>query len=167
MKPAVIILVVLALGCLETNTPIDIAEFVSLKEGSIAPDFSFRSTSGETVSLSKNLEDDKSTIIITMSPGCISCNISLTHYSDLHDEYQKKISLVGFNVGGEEFGDLKDYVESKEFKGNYVNVDQKTIAEYGIVSTDIMYIIDTFGKVADVTETPRSKKSWTDILESI
>lgn len=167
MKPVVIILVILALGCLETNTPIDIAEFVSLKAGNIAPDFSFKSTSGETISLSKNLEDDRSTIIITMSPGCISCNISLTHYSALHDEYEDKVSVIGFNVGGEEFGDLKDYVESKAFKGNYVNVDQKTITEYGIVSTDIMYIIDTFGRVTDVTETPRSKESWTNILESI
>ena len=167
MRKAAMVCIIFIVGCLQTNSPIDISKFVSLKEGSVAPQFSFESTTGNIVSLQDYTNSGKPTIIITISPGCISCNKSLTHHALLYDDYSQKVEFIGFNVGGDDFGNLKEYVERKGFRGEYVNVDAKTIEEYGIVSTDIMYIIDSDGIVKDVTVTPRSQKAWKDVFERV
>lgn len=166
MKKIILILAIIIVGCVETNTPFDIAEFVSLKTGSQAPEFSLTAISGREISLNNELDSKKSVIIMTMSPDCASCKESLTSHANVYPEYVDQVTFVGFDVGLEDIKSLKEYVEKNNFVGEYVSVNERIIEEYGIVSTSIMYIIGSNGLVREIKVAPKTEEEWLNALDS-
>lgn len=146
---------------------IDISDFISLKAGSIAPDFEFRSINGGYVSMSKTLRSGKAVLIQTMAPGCISCAASLSKVPSVYDKYSSGTRFIGFNVGTPDDGYLEEYVDENGFVGDYVTPDAGTLKNYGIISTDILYVVGKDRVIKKVIVPPRSADEWEAIFKGV
>lgn len=152
---------------LPRSVGLDTARFISLKAGSQAPDFSLPSVSGKNISLKNEIFSAKPVVILTMAPGCASCTASLKPLSAIHDEYAGRIAFIGFNVGLPDMQYLKEYIAEQGFKGEYVSPDEDTLKNYGIISTDILYVIGRDGIVKQVRNSVMSEDAWIKVFEEV
>lgn len=143
---------------------IDISKFVSLKAGSPAPDFSLQSISGRTISLKGENAAGKAVVIQTMAPGCSSCAASLKPLGSVYGKHSEQVAFIAFNVGAPDDEYLREYVKEQGFVGEFVTPDESTLKGYGILSTDILYIIAKDGNVKEVTVPPRTADGWEKLL---
>jgi peroxiredoxin len=172
-----IISLIFLLGCVQrTQTKtvqqsqipqIDIPNFISLKVGSAAPDFSLTAISGKIISLKEELSAGKPVLIQTMAPGCASCVASLKPLSTIYDGYSNKVSFIAFNVGAPDEEYLKEYVREHGFKGEFVTPRETILKAYGIMSTDLLYVIGKDGILKVVRNSPRSAEEWEKVFESV
>lgn len=139
------LLVLIAASFLSAPGPVDAAP----RQGQPVPDFRVTSTSGQAIS-QKNYRGYV-LILDFFATWCPPCRQSIPHLVELNRKYGKQgLQILGMSVDE----DGKEAVKSfgDEFRINYplALAGDSTVADFGIRSVPVMYLMDKKGKIVEV-----------------
>ena len=119
------------------------------RAGQPAPDFKVATLSGQTVSLEKFR--GQVVILDFFATWCQPCRESIPHLIELNRKYGRQgLQIVG--VSADEDGDKAVRIFAEQHRINYpvVVAGESLMADYGVRSVPVMFVIDKKGKVAEV-----------------
>lgn len=117
-----------------------------LSEGSKAPDWSYKTLNGKSLS-SKNLKG-KLVLIDFFYKSCYPCILALPHLQSLHEKYESKgLVVVGLDPYDTDPGDIKSFMEERDVSYPICLIDKQTSKDYHVSGYPTLYLIAPNGTV--------------------
>ncbi len=136
----------------------------TLKQGDTAPDFTVQlvdenGLTGETLTLS-DLRG-KPVILSFWAVWCGYCVQDLPAYNQLQQEYGDAFTMVAVNVGGDTYGELKEFIASKGHDITYALGNATTGTGYPCAGIPYDVVVDANGEIAFIAEGSYGEYTYT------
>jgi cytochrome c-type biogenesis protein len=113
-----------------------------------APDFTMKTTDGDTIRLS-DYRGDKIVIVDFMYADCTGCKKGINHLKEVYDKYDGEIEIlsISYKSGETEREKLEQLKEDKGATWPFGQVDEKLLVDYNVDTFPTYFIIDKEGYV--------------------
>jgi len=119
------------------------------RSGQAAPNFKASTTSGQQVSL----DNYRGHVLVLdfFATWCQPCRASIPHLVEMNRKYGKQ-GLQVLGMGADEDGEklVKIFAEQNRISYPVALAGESTLADYGVRSVPVMFVIDRKGRVAEV-----------------
>jgi peroxiredoxin len=123
--------------------------YAAPRAGKQAPDFKVVTTSGQPVSL-----DNYRGHVLVMdffATWCQPCRLSIPHLIEMNRKYGKQ-GLQVLGMSADEDGErlVKSFAEERHINYPIALAGETALADYGVRSVPVMFVIDKKGRVAEI-----------------
>jgi peroxiredoxin len=117
--------------------------------GLAAPDFKVVTAAGQQVSLEKYR--GQVVILDFFATWCQPCRESIPHLVGLNRKYSKQgLQILGLSADEDGERAVRAFVEQHRISYPVATAGESVLADYGVRSVPVMFVIDKRGKVAEV-----------------
>ncbi len=146
-----------------TEMPMYLKGYYELKEGDVAPDFTLELVdaegfTGETLSLADL--SGKIVILDFWATWCRYCVQDMPTWQQIVTEYGDNIVFVAINVGGESFGEMKQFIKEFGYDFTWAVANDGVGESYPFAGIPYDVVIDGKGQIIFVAEGSYGKYAY-------
>lgn len=119
------------------------------RSGQAAPDFKVTSTSGQQISM----ENYRGHVLVLdfFATWCQPCRESIPHLVEMNRIYGKQgLQVLGMSADEDGEKEVKAFAEHNRISYPVALAGESTLADFGVRSVPVMFVIDKKGRVAEV-----------------
>jgi len=123
--------------------------YAAPRSGQAAPNFKVSTTSGQQVSL----ESYRGHVLVLdfFATWCQPCRASIPHLVEMNRKYGKQgLQVLGMSADEDGEKDVKAYADKNRITYPVALAGESTLADFGVRSVPVMFVIDKKGRVAEV-----------------
>jgi peroxiredoxin len=123
--------------------------YAAPRSGQAAPNFKVSTTSGQQVSL----ENYRGHVLVLdfFATWCQPCRASIPHLVEMNRKYGKQgLQVLGMSADEDGEKDVKAYADKNRITYPVALAGESTLADFGVRSVPVMFVIDKKGRVAEV-----------------
>ena len=150
------------LAALVVLVPLSFADG-SADVGKRAPKITAFTLDGELISLENMLRRD-AVLLYFWRIGCPRCMEDLPVLLELHDNYKRKLRIVGINPGvGENISDVRDFEDEYGIRHDLVfDKERKILQDYEVAEIPLYVIVNKRGRITYRGDAPLSEAEIED-----
>jgi len=123
--------------------------YAAPRSGQAAPNFKVSTTSGQQVSL----ENYRGHVLVLdfFATWCQPCRASIPHLVEMNRKYGKQgLQVLGMSADEDGEKDVKVFADKNRITYPVALAGESTLADFGVRSVPVMFVIDKKGRVAEV-----------------
>jgi peroxiredoxin len=123
--------------------------YAAPRSGQAAPDFKVSTIAGQQVSL----ENYRGRVLVLdfFATWCQPCRVSIPHLVEMNRKYGSQgLSVLGMSADDDGERGVKVFAEKNRITYPVALAGEPVLADYGVRSVPVMFVIDKKGRVAEV-----------------
>jgi peroxiredoxin len=123
--------------------------YAAPRSGQVAPDFKVSTIAGQQVSL----ENYRGRVLVLdfFATWCQPCRISIPHLVEMNRKYGAQgLSVLGMSADDDGERGVKVFADKNRISYPVALAGEPALADYGVRSVPVMFVIDKKGRVAEV-----------------
>ncbi len=126
-----------------------VGSYAAPRSGQAAPNFKVATTSGQQVSM----DNYRGRVLVLdfFATWCQPCRASIPHLVEMNKKYGKQgLYILGMGADEDGEGAVKAFADQNRITYPVALAGETTLADYGVRSVPVMFVIDKKGRIAEV-----------------